>query len=430
MSDTDPRQASWLESRSAGPRGLAVQRRLRLQAVLTIYLAVVTVAPAATTPMRSDDIINQHQPQLYADSGMSLVAYLADTIGAWIRDQGRFFPGSTVWTFVVFNVFESRGTYKLFIAALLLTMITLTSVVISRLLSTATGPIVVSALAATLTLRNWFDGLDTFSGVLPLTVCGTMMVLLLLTRRQPQWWSDLVAAAVWAYILTTYEVVILLTPVLMLLVWLRRPRLPSMLPLLLPTVIFMITVLALRSRVTSFKGNAYRINLEPERVLPTYVKQALGGLPWSERWYPGGLGLSVPPWVSVLTLVAVGVPTFVLLFAFSRTRFAISGRLFGPVVLLGLSMWLLPPLLVAISLGWQNELSRGEAYVSVVWGYVGLAILLAAGWLLLHRETSAKMRWRKVASNTANGVIAILAAGSVAQSVAVSMIFAAGTGRY
>jgi hypothetical protein len=61
--------------------------------------------------------------------------------------------------------------------------------------------------------------------------------------------------------------------------------------------------------------------------------------------------------------------------------------------------------------------------VSVVWGYVGVALLIAAGWAALAERP--QRGWRRLALPVATAVVALAAAGSVAQSVTVAAVLAA-----
>jgi hypothetical protein len=85
-------------------------------------------------------------------------------------------------------------------------------------------------------------------------------------------------------------------------------------------------------------------------------------------------------------------------------------------------MWLLPPVLIAVSLGWQKELPAGQAYVSVVWGYVGVALLVTAGWAAL--ADRPRRGWQRLALPVATALVALAAAGSVAQSITVAGLIA------
>jgi hypothetical protein len=185
-----------------------------------------------------------------------------------------------------------------------------------------------------------------------------------------------------------------------------------------------VAVLVLRSQVTTFVGNAYRINLEPDRVLATYAKQAAGALPWSTQWFPGTTAaMAFDPALLAVAVPLVAAPLAILLTMVAARPLDLPPGATAQLAFLGGSMWLLPPVLVAVSLGWQNELPPGQAYVSVVWGYVGLALLTTAGWAAL--ADGPRRRWQRFALPVATAVVALAAAGSVAQSVAVAGLLAA-----
>jgi hypothetical protein len=407
----------------AGGQEVVDRRRSLLILVLTAYLAVVAVAPIATTPYRSDDLINRRTPEAYATSGQSLVEFIVAWVGPWVRDQGRLFPGSALWTFAVFTVFQDRLSYKLFLAGLVLLMVALVAATAATLSRPALAPVAVAGCVAALHLRDYFDGLDTFSGVMPFTICGTLVALLLLLRRRG-WPSAVIAAVAWTYVLLTYEVATVLTPTLCVLVWWVTRRWVRALPLLLPAALITAVVFVLRSRVTDYVGNAYRINLEPAPVLATYVKQAAGALPWSTQWYPGTVAeMTFEPAPLLLVLLLVAVPVAVLFTLVAYRPLELPRGATAQLAFLGLSMWLLPPVLVAVSLGWQKDLPPGQAYVSVVWGYVGVALLIAAGWAALAERP--QRGWRRLALPVATAVVALAAAGSVAQSVTVAAVLAA-----
>lgn len=133
--------------------------------------------------------------------------------------------------------------------------------------------------------------------------------------------------------------------------------------------------------------------------------------------------MSFEPALLVMVLVLVAVPVSVLLTLVASRPLDLRRAATAKVAFLGASMWLLPPLLVAISLGWQNELPPGQAYVSVVWGYVGVALLMTAGWAAL--ADRPRRGWQRFALPVATAVVALAAAGSVAQSVAVASVLAA-----
>lgn len=180
---------SWTSRRwSLGARPLDTHRTAILAAG-TIYVTLLSLAPVLMTPYRGDDTINRNTPQVLTASGQSLLeAALGEfkaQVLAWMTNQGRFFPGSVAWTLSVFSVFRTRLAYKLLLVALCLVMILLVAWLVATLTrSSAAAVATATSLGATLTLRLWADGLDSFAGLLPLTIaCAVASALLLIRGR-------------------------------------------------------------------------------------------------------------------------------------------------------------------------------------------------------------------------------------------------------
>ncbi len=439
--EATPREEAAHGEATHGIRGGLASLRQRLDAhrstVVALgcgYLAMVSVAPILTTPYRSDDKVSRGIPDQIHGSGLAAVGSAIDLVAtmseAWIRERGRLFPGTFVWMVAVFDTFQTRLSYKIFIAALVLGMIALIVALVGTLARRTVAPAVVVALTANLTLRNWFDGLDTFTGVLPLTISLTLGCTLMLLRGR-SWPSAVAAGLIWSCTLLTYEVAILLTPTLVLTVWAVRRRLRRTLAVVLPALLVAATVLVLRSRAVPGRArtDAYTVNLDPSAVLRTYLRQLFSGLPLAEQWYPGaagypgGVALNVPVSLVALMVVLVGVPAAVVLTALARSPAALGWRGGRLAALVGASCWFLPPLLVAVSLGWQNQMPPGEGYVSVVWGYVGVAILMAVGWIAVARRAAHHpTRARRASLHAATGLLAVLCAFTVAQSATIATI--------
>lgn len=345
-----------------------------------------------------------------------------------MNNEGRFFPGSAVWTAVVFGNLQSTAAYKLFLAVLVLTMIVLAALLGVQITARpSVGVVTGLMLATTVTLRAWFDGLDTFSGIVPLTVGLALGTVLLLVRGRGRT-SVVVAVALWTYALTTYEVVILLTPGAALLVWWLRRSAVRTIATVVPSALLGLFVLWLRSRVSS-PAAAYVVNLEPWRVAVAGTKQLGAALPLSQQWFPGAQRwVTVSPSMLVVSLAVVGVPVGVALVAVIRTRTTVARVPLLVLAVTGVCVWALPNALVAVSLGWQNELPRGQGYVSVVWGYVGVAMLFTAAWWQLASSWARRpgSRWRAAALGTATLVACVLASATAAQSITIARTLAMG----
>lgn len=416
-------------------QGLTARLERHRAVVLTgicLYLTFVTTVPILFTPYRHDDIINQHTPEVLAASGASLpvalVRSIADYTERWAVAQGRFFPGSVAWTQTVFSVFRSRESYKLFLCVLAGLMIFLAAMLFVALTrQQRTAAVMIVALSATVTLRTWVDGLYSFAGLLPLTLCLAIGSTLLLLRGRGAW-SVAAAVALWSFGLVTYEIIILLTPVVCLLVWLERRSLGRALALLWPTLADGILVLYLRSHAT-LVDPAYSIDLHSPNLLSTYVKQAGSALPLSQLWFPGAQAIHVPPGLAALAIPLVAVPAAVALLAALPQGPLPSRRALLLLALTGATLWLIPSALTAATARWQTEIPPGQGYLSVVWGYVGVAMLLAVAWLALvrwHRQSPGRLS--RSALLGATGALSLVVALNAAQTLAIvsSFTFVAG----
>ena len=390
----------------------------------TVYLAMVSAIPVLMTPYRHDDTINRNTPQVLTASGQQLFGSLIEVfhyqVNLWMTRQGRFFPGSVAWSLSVFTVFRTRETYKGLLAFLVVVMVVLVAWLVARLTRrSSTAAVVVVALCATLTLRAWADGLDSFAGLLPLTISMAFGSALLLLRGRG-WLSIVLAVTIWSVALITYEVGILLTPTLCLALWLAGRRFGRSLALLWPTLADGLFVLYLRSHAT-FEAPAYQSNFELARVVPTYLKQSAAALPLSQGWLPGSVAPSISSGLIVMALVLVGIPAALLLTAVLRSRPDPSWRSIGIVALIGATCWLAPAALIAITVRWQDGMPAGQGYLSVVWGYVGVALLLVVGWLALVKRFAGRPgAGARAALVSATIILSVLAALTAAESFSIA----------
>lgn len=404
--------------------------RSAVLASVSVYLALVAVAPITMTPFRSDDAINKGtRAILQHEEGSFLTALLREIhhfTTQWMANEGRFFPGSITWSFSVFSIFTSRGAYKLFAAVLCLVMIALVAHLASTLTRSRWMPVVIVAvMCCTLTLRGWHDGLDSFAGLLALTISLAVGATILLIRGTSRW-SIALAIILWSIALVTYEVVIVVTPVVCLVIWWSRRSGPRALALLWPTLVDGLFVLYLRAHATSV-APGYSVSLDPALVAATYVQQTAAALPLSEQWYPGSADFVVPHQLIGMTLLLVGVPTALGLVAALRSGPFPTWRSILMLAFVGASFWLLPAVLIAITARWQAELPDGQGYLSVVWGYVGVALLMAAGWVTAakrHVERPGVVGRVMVISATL--VLSVMAALTVAQSRSIAELLVFG----
>lgn len=400
---------------------LVDRERRPLAAACTAALAAATVAPILMTPFRADDTVNQGIAAGFRASGEPLLVNLWQVTIAftrmWADTQGRFFPGSVVWTQTVFAVFSDRSAYKAFLAVVSLVMIAAAAALAAAVARrAAAGPLMVAALATTMTLRfPFFDGLDSFAGLLPWTILATLVSVTLLVRGRG-WPSALVALVLWTVALLTYEVVIVLTPFIVVAVALSRRGWRRSLAVVWPVIADVLVVLYLRHTATAVTP-AYTTSFAPYDVLRTYVRQTLAALPLAQVWYPGAADFAISRRLLVVVLLTVGLAAGGLMLTLHRARVAVSTRSLVLLAGLGAAAWLVTPVLIAVTLRWQTELPAGQGYLTVVWGYVGVALITAAGWLALSTwRTRRPGRLPATLLTLASTAIVVTAVLNIAQS--------------
>jgi hypothetical protein len=386
-----------------------------------VYLSVMAVVPILLTPYRFDDTFDRLVPQQLSKPGGSYLGWFLGQTVPWMRNQGRFFPGAVAWREFVFTTFTTRASYKLFMAVLSVMVIAAIVALVWKMSGTnLVGAVAVTSLAATWTLRVWTDGLDSFAGLLPWTILTTIGALLLLIRARGRL-SIVLAVALWSCTLVTYEVAILITPALLLCVWLSGRGLARSLALICPALVDLLIVLVLRSQAVAIVP-AYKINLDFSAVVGTYIRQTAAALPLSQLWYPGATLGMFPLRLGFIALIIIGIPAALMLVAVWLSRPNPAWRALAGVGFFGATCWLAPPLLVAITQRWQVSLPPGEGYLSVVWGYVGVALVLMTFWLSL-AKLSRQGRFPKTAFSLLALLTAYLAA-SAAFSFAASFSIA------
>jgi len=359
--------------------------------------------PILMTPYLGDDTFDRTPSQFATDPAATHLTVFFKVTQSWMTQQGRFMPGAVALRDLAFTIFNSLIAYKLYLFILSLTLIVVVGLLAVRLTGrvAAFAPAVV-LLCMTWSLRVWADALDTFHGVVPMTVLLSSVSLLLVLSTSRTWLLGL-AALSWSLALMTYEVAILLTPVMCLVVWLMRDErgLTTRSRLVWRQAVFVVPalvdglfVLWLRSRMVGEPVPAYRVNLDGAAVASTYTKQFLAALPLSQYWYRGVPTFDIPLRLILLSVILVGVPAAIALVASRSTLRPPKWRGLAGMTSLGLGSWLASAVLVSVTLRWQQELPSGQGYLSVVWGYVGVGLCGAALWLALDKLSGRPGSWK------------------------------------
>lgn len=393
---------------------------------LLIAVLLVGFAPTVWTilqsPYASDDVANSGIHAVLAAENWTLWDMIVHYTEVWIGINGRFFPGSLAWSYGVFFVFDDRISYKI----VLVVVLAAACAVVALFATTTTrsrrvGYVVGLILVALLQIRLGLDGLTSFAGLISLATVLSLGACVLLCWRRGAGWA-IVAGVAYALALLTYETVLLFAPVLIAVILLVTRSWIRTVPIVVPAVLVAVMAIVLRTVSARDPGPAYSLSLEPSAVIATFAKQSLAALPLSQWW----LGeLPMPPIGLanlLLCVMVVGIPVMAGLMVVSRRALTIP---WVNAVVLGASgawIWLVPSALIAVTLRWQQELQFGQGYIGVVFGYFGLALLVAAIWVTMSalfagiraKHPRAHLAWRVVSSATVGLVCAGTAAGNLA----------------
>ncbi|NUU16786.1 hypothetical protein HP550_05925 [Cellulomonas humilata] len=394
-----------------------------LAPALSAWLAGCWLAIITATTYIGDDLINKDIRAAAAERGTDLGGLIGHYTSQWMTEQGRFFPGSLGWSYTVFWVTEVRVPYKFVLGAVLVAC-----VAACALLSvTLTGrwrvaPALVASAVCFVQVRVGFDAIIGFAGLVPLTLglCAAAIVLLVRGRG---WVSALVAAALYSMALVTYETVILFVPAMAaLVVYWRRRWLPA-LALVVPAALAAGAAVVLRGAVRTPTLAAYTVDLDPHVVVPTFAKQALAALPMSQ-WILGAPGVpSVPTGAVVVAALVCGLPVAALMLSASGGPLRASWAAIVSLGGFGLWIWLTSALLTGITVRWQEEVHRGQGYLSVVYGYLGCALLACAIWLVGERLVADRSRTARAAWRITSAlVIAAVATATMAGNLAITSL--------
>ena len=395
-----------------------------LRPALLSILITVTLIPIMGLPYTADDTVNRNWPT--TGMGDAIDAGIRIT-REWMATQGRFFPGGAVYGITMWNIFDSRAAYMTYLALLGMLLVGLVAYIAWR--ATRSGQVAAFAalaLGATMQVRfaGGFDGLASFGGLIPYTLVLVLIAGLLaahILRGGSRWFAIPIALA-WSLAITAYEISLLMLPAVLLLLYVTGPSIRrwtrwawAAVPLVVPAAMQLGVTLYLR-RQDIAPGGAYQTNLDGP-VGTTFGKQFTAALPFAQE----GWGIApINPTLSLLLIVAIGIPVFLAWRPWVNGRIAIPDRVAVGLVAAGLWAWTVPAMLAAITVRWQVELVWGQGYVYLPYEFVGFALLLTGVMALL--RTRAHLPWARTA------FVVLFAVMVAACAVTAGMnIFAVGT---
>jgi hypothetical protein len=353
--------------------------------VLATTHALIVLWPILGSAFSADDTFDSMVPMQLQYSGQSNWSFINAYTSNWSRTEGRFFPVAVIIGFYSHYFFPGRTEYKVAQLVLAVIAISMIGLFIGYLLKNFySGIVAVLVLTTCMQMRVQYDALFQFSLQQPSVMIMFLTSLLLFISgiRHSKYVRVVVSCFIYLLVLLTYETTVLLWPIFLLIILFEKPKkfLSSLvISAVFPTIV-VLNLLRLRSNVQS-SAAGYTSNFELARLGKTFVRQAVGSIPmtYSEISTPGFLQ-PFPQHMhpeSVLWLLAIAMGAIVSIFGMKKiTTNCHRQNLF--LALMGLGLWSVPALVVAQTARWQDELTLGNAYITVFQGSFGFVLVVIA----------------------------------------------------
>ncbi len=331
-------------------------------------------------------------------------------------NEGRFFPGVAVYGLMVWKTLATRLAYALYLILLNGGLILACGVTVSRLVrNRSAGVVVALALAGGMMMRDFpWDGFFNMGGLVAWSLLMTILCCVGAVRfaRTGYWLTAAVTVFAWVWVITAYEVSFLMLPAMLAVIFVTpstalSARLKGMALLVVPWLIDGAFVLHLRRAATGHTNAAYTIDLGGP-VIATFEKQFVAALPLSQYWYGGLADWRAFDWLfTALLLGAVAVPLIVTQWRRTRDVVRIDHRVTVALLMAGAWAWLVPSILAAITVRWQQTLPAGAGYIYVVYSSFGVALIVGAIYAALRRPAASSCQL--VIARVLVGVVCVVA---------------------
>jgi hypothetical protein len=403
-------------------------RGRRLAWVVAVAAALL-LTPYLRAGYYRDDMLNSLFRGHLLVTGGSFWTWVQGQVANWFG-EGRVFPLAQLAGYGWWYFFPRHGDGRVLHVALTLANVALFALLLARL-GAGRRLVLLSALfaPAIFQVRDYHDPITSYPPLLQLAFGFGMAGLLFQVRPRG---ARVAGTAAYALALLTYEVALVFLPLALAVAWARargrglRERLADSArriagPLAV-TAAYFAAVAALKLwHVAPGTYSGTRLALKGKSAL-AYLWQFSGAVPLS---YPvfgrsgiyTGNTLLEPPWISFKTAALIAglaalVYAVLRLPTTDRTK---DRRARGAILGVGLVLAFVPPLFVALSARYQQEIGRpGHAYLPVYFSYFGLALLIARA--LARRATA----WGRASLTLVSAAVATgLALGFTTNGLAV-----------
>jgi hypothetical protein len=365
-----------------------------------------------------DDVVNSQIPAVAKSLGVTWIQLFEQTNESWMKAHGRFFPVSSFETGFIFNLFQTRSSYKIaqFAAILVMYFFVLLLLYLLTKSKWRVSFLGLIFLALALQFRFFHDPLLSFALQQPtallLLAVAFLIWLSLADGLRKTWLLGIFASALWLADLMLYEttyisaigVVLLLGSVVLprriltssFVTSLQARDSRSTRAFVLSAGVALAGLCCLLAVVLSLRSSsrtsspAYTSDFAISRVFPAFLKQASGMVPLNYSLFDPaslkvGSALNQLGLFEVIFIVACLLPFVRLL----QIRLAEGSRIpnWSPLeswnrrsmMVCGFALMVFPMFLTATTVRFQTEeIGFGRPYVSTTMSVFGFCVFLAS----------------------------------------------------
>lgn len=379
-------------------------RRMNWLLLAALGLAAFLLWPLLKTGFLCDDLFVSLIRGDLTCRHQTLFEGIAGDTARWLK-AGRFFPLIFLLSHGTLYLLTDLLLYKSYVLVLVLSNLALFTCLLRRLTPGSAFPAYTALLvAAAFQFRIYADPILGFNGLMQWILMGTLLSLLTLHEHLRSGRRLWLLPSVLAYLLTllAYEATYPFLALHVALVfgweggWRRTAR--KLWPFAAALAACATLSLTVRLLAVDPLSAKYQPNLDPVAYLRTLGRQLFAALPLSyvlvdpHRLFPAEVLRH--QWKLLLTAWGVGFAVALTILSRLANCGPVRYRLLVP---LGLLLWVLPALLIALSTGYQQEIILGVGYLPVYIEYYGIGLLGACGGTFVLARLASAPRARAVA---------------------------------
>jgi hypothetical protein len=352
---------------------------------------IVIIWPMLSTAFIDDDGFNSLLPVRAHFGGFDYWGAMRSDISGEAA-EGRFFPAMIGLLYATYAAFPTLTVYKAWIFTLIIVDAIALAFLIRRLTNSAPlAWIGILVFAAGIQFRNFHDPVIAFHGAMQVLFLLIVLSLLafLYALRSDRLWPLALAAISYGAALLMYESVYGLCILYPFVAWrsgrTRRNAAVVSSPMVIIAGVVLIITLILRANAPSQSlGSSVTIGYDFRAVAKAFSEQVIAAIPGTYTLFdPAGFLKLLPHYPArgfVVACAVFGVSALALLSLLRRRACAVDLTL---ITGLGVGLWTLPAVPVALALKYQGQLTWGLGHLNVYLQIIGVSLLAVAfaAWL-------------------------------------------------